>query len=316
MNNISSFTLHELRCFDAVVRLGSFQAAAELLHRTHPSVFAAIGKLEDGLGMALLDRSGYRAVPTEAGRLFHDRAVASLRDIDNLRQYAEQLRRGSEPVLRVVLGDLCPPHLVLPILSSYFAGVEHTRLHLDYEAVGGPAERLRNDSADLVFHRAEPSDAGFEQIRICDIRLIAVAAPQFLPFDTVADFTPDRLRPYTQCVIRDTARETPSEDHFLIEGSPRCTVADHQMKRELILHGMAWGHLPDFMIEDDLRAGSLVRIAGRYLPQRTETLAAQRRQGRPHGKVATALWQHLAAIFADDPANGASGRAVSQRENR
>lgn len=301
MNIVSDFKLHELRCFDAVVRLGSFHAAADMLHRTHPSVFAAIRKLEDRLGMALLDRSGYRVMPTEAGRLFHERAAASLRDVDSLRLYADRLRQGTEPVFRVIIGDLCPPGQVLPLLSSFFAKVEYTRLHLDYEAVGGPAERLRHDSADLVFHRAEPSDVGLEQIRIRDIRLIAVAAPQFLPFGAIADFAPEHLRPFTQCIIRDTAREATPEDHFLIEGSPQCSVADHQMKRELILHGMAWGHLPDFLIADDLRAGRLVPITGRYWPQRTETLVAQRRQGRPHGKVASALWDHLTAMFTGEP---------------
>src|SRR3712207_7837752 len=40
--------------------------------------------------------------------------------------------------------------------------------------------------------------------------------------------------------------------HFLVEGAPRCSVPDHLMKKELILHGMAWGHLPRFMIEAEL----------------------------------------------------------------
>ncbi|MCF2435906.1 LysR family transcriptional regulator [Streptomyces thinghirensis] len=55
---MSNFTLHELQCFNAVVRGGGFQAAADLLHRSHPSVFAAVAKLERQLGLDLLDRSG------------------------------------------------------------------------------------------------------------------------------------------------------------------------------------------------------------------------------------------------------------------
>jgi DNA-binding transcriptional LysR family regulator len=49
------FTLHELQCFDAVARIGSFQAAATQLHRTHPAVFASVSKLERKLGLQLLD---------------------------------------------------------------------------------------------------------------------------------------------------------------------------------------------------------------------------------------------------------------------
>ncbi len=292
------FKLHELRCFDAVVRLGSFQAAAAALHRTHPSVFAAIGTLEARLGLVLLDRSGYRVGATEAGRMFHARAMVSLRELDNLAAYAQQLSGGEEPVLRIVIGDLCPTALVLPILSSFFAEHARTRLHLDYEAIGGPAERLRDATADLVFHRAEGSDVNLDQIRIRDIHLVPVAAPGFLPVGPDEDVTLDCLRAFTQCVIRDTARTGVPEDHFLVDGSHRCSVADHAMKKQLILHHLAWGHLPDFMIQKELQSGALVRVGNPNLHGRVEALAAARRHDYPHGPVATALWQVLRSTFA------------------
>lgn len=297
--NMSRFKLHELRCFDAVARLGSFQAAGEALNRTHPSVFAAVANLEARLGLTLLDRSGYRVVLTEAGQLFHTRAARSLRDLEQLGAYAQQLREGEEPVVRVVLGDLCPGSLVLPTLSSFFAHRDRTRLHLDYEAVGGPAERLRNGTADLAFHRVDESDAGLERIVLREVRLIPVVAPGYLPFEAEPDITPEQMRPFTQCVIRDTARASAPEDHFLIDGAHRCSVADHAMKKELILHRMGWGHLPDFMVAEELRTGALRSIQGRHLPGRLERLAALRRRDRVAGPVASALWQHLSAFAAD-----------------
>ncbi|RUX26655.1 LysR family transcriptional regulator, partial [Mesorhizobium sp. M2A.F.Ca.ET.042.01.1.1] len=100
--------LHDLRCFDAVAAQGSFQAAAKALHRTHPSVFAAIARLEEQLRLTLLDRSGYRVSLTAEGRLFHARAQLAIRELEHLRTYADQLASGEETVLRVVLGDVCP----------------------------------------------------------------------------------------------------------------------------------------------------------------------------------------------------------------
>ncbi|MFN7003619.1 MAG: LysR family transcriptional regulator [Roseinatronobacter sp.] len=297
-NKAASFKLHDLRCFDAVARCGSFQAAADVLHRSHPSVFAAIARLEAGLGLTLLDRGGYRVELTDAGRLFQARAAASLRDIDHLDAFARQLAIGEETVLRVVLGDLCPRPLILGALSGFFADHQRTRLHLDYEAVAGPFERLRDDTTDLVFHRAENSGYDFEQIRICQIELIPVAAPDIVPCALNSELTPRDLQTLTQCVIRDTAREAAVEDHFLIEGAPRCSVPDHAMKKELILHRMAWGHLPEFMVKEELRAGTLVSLRGRHLPGRTETLAAMRRAGRPHGPIAEKLWVALKSEFA------------------
>ncbi len=112
----------------------------------------------------------------------------------DLGRYAGQLRQGEETVLRIVLGDLCPRASILPTLSTFFAELMHTRLHLDYEAVRGPAERLRAGTADLAFHRADDADPGMERITIGKVSLIPVAAPGFLPFDESPDVMPEQLR--------------------------------------------------------------------------------------------------------------------------
>lgn len=83
--------LHDLRCFDAVATKGSFQAAGAALNRSHPSVFAAVARLEQQLGLTLLDRSGYRVGLTDAGQTFHERTRLTLRELDLLQTYADQL---------------------------------------------------------------------------------------------------------------------------------------------------------------------------------------------------------------------------------
>ena len=290
---MSGFTLHELQCFDAVASGGSFQAAAERLHRSHPSVFAAVAKLEHQLGLALLDRSGYRVRLTEAGKSFHQQARTLLQDAEQLHTHARQLAMGEEARLRVVLGDLCPLQPVLALLSRFFADHPRTRLHLMFESVSGPWERLLDDEADLFVHRMPDGDVRMESVRLGRVAMVPVVAPGFLPFAPTGAVTPRQLRGLTQCVIRDSARRSPPQDHFLVEGAGRCSVPDHLMKKELILHGMAWGHLPRFMIEPDLREGRLLSIAGRHFPGVVEDLVAVRRRDRPHGPVAGRLWEFL-----------------------
>ncbi|WP_338700420.1 LysR family transcriptional regulator [Bradyrhizobium sp. 26S5] len=285
--------LHDLRCFDAVATKGSFQAAGAALNRSHPSVFAAVARLEQQLGLTLFDRSGYRVGLTDAGRTFHERAQMTLRELDLLQTYADQLVSGEEVVLRVIIGDLCPRPPVLQMLSRFFARYPKTRLHLEYEAIGGPLERLIEGDADLVFHRADPSDPLFEQVKLSTTAMVPVVAPGFLPFARTSEITPERMRPFTQCVIRDTARRLSSENFFLIGGAHQCTVPDQAMKKELILHGLAWGHLPAWLIEDELEDGRLISIAGPNLPGREENLAAIRHRQHSHGPVAEALWLHL-----------------------
>ncbi len=59
--------LAALRAFEAVVRLGSVKAAAGELGVTPSAVSHQIRQLEEGLGLALLRRTGGRIEPTEAG---------------------------------------------------------------------------------------------------------------------------------------------------------------------------------------------------------------------------------------------------------
>src|SRR4051812_8063110 len=58
----------QLAAFIAVVERRSFSQAAEQLGVTQPAVSLQIRSLEKRLGRQLLDRSGRRVEPTEAGR--------------------------------------------------------------------------------------------------------------------------------------------------------------------------------------------------------------------------------------------------------
>ncbi len=290
---MADFTLHDLQCFDAVVRAGGFQAAATVLHRSHPAVFAAVAKLERQLDLVLLDRSGYRVRPTAAGLSFHRRAQSLLRDLEGLRTHAAQLSMGEESDIHVVIGDMCPRPQALGLLGRFFAGRPGTRLHLHFEAVGGPAERLFDDEADLILHPIDKSDPRVEWVDLCKIPFVPVVAPGFLPEGGKPPLTPDQMAAFTQCVMRDTARHSPRQDYFLIEGAPQCLVADQGMKKEIILQGLGWGHMPRFLIETELRDGRLRSIAGRHLPGRIEELVVARRRDRPHGPISNRLWDHI-----------------------
>jgi DNA-binding transcriptional LysR family regulator len=64
----------QLAAFVAVVERKSFSRAAEQLGLTQPAVSLQIRSLEKRLGRQLLDRSGRRVEPTEAGRRLYRRA--------------------------------------------------------------------------------------------------------------------------------------------------------------------------------------------------------------------------------------------------
>ncbi len=297
-------TVHQLLCFDAVVSEGSFQAAAARMRRAQPSVSLAVKNLESQLGLSLLDRSGYRVSLTEAGRSFHERTRVLLQELQALKTHATQLAMGEESELSVVVGDLCPLPETLALLRRFFDGCPGTRLHLHFEALSGPWERLFDDEADLILHHIDKSDPRFEYVDLFGVRLVPVVAPGFLRFPVSRSITPERMRDYVQCVIRDTARRGAPHDYFLVEGARSWTVSDQLMKKELILQGMGWGHLPHYLIERELREKRLLSIAGRYFKGGQAEIVAARRRNAPHGPIAHRLWHFI----------GSAGLTVSSRQ--
>ncbi len=286
-------TLHQLQCFDAVISEGSFQAAAEKLRRAQPSVFAAVKTLESQVGLALLDRSGYRVGLTAAGRSFQERARVLLAEYASLKRHAAQLGMGEESELSVVIGDLCPLPQTLALLRRFFDGCPGTRLHLHFEALAGPWERLFDGEADLILHHIDKSDPRFEFMDLFEVRIVPVVAPGFLRFPITRDITPEQMRDYVQCIIRDSARHTGTKSYFLVEGARSWTVSDQLMKRELILQGMGWGHMPGFLVDQDIRDGRLLDITGNHLKGGVASLVAARRRDAPHGPIAERLWRYI-----------------------
>jgi DNA-binding transcriptional LysR family regulator len=286
-------TLHQLQCFDAVIAEGGFQAAAEKLRRAQPSVSSAVKNLENQLGLALLDRSGYRVSLTDAGRSFHQRARLFLAELRELKSHATQLAMGEESELRIVIGDLCPLAETLALLRRFFDGCPGTKLHLHFEALSGPWERLFDGDADLILHHIDKADPRLEFIELFAVALVPVVAPGFLKFPISRAITAEQMRDYVQCVIRDTARHSDSRDYYIVEGARSWTVTDQLMKRELILQGMGWGHMPMYLVQQDLRDKRLIAITGKHLKGGRSELVAARLRAAPHGPVAERLWRYI-----------------------
>ncbi len=300
-------TIRQLFTVDAIVRNGSIKAAADVLHRTHPSVIAAIKKLEEELGFDVFDRSGYRVVLTRRGGEFYKAARPVLEQYMRLSNTVRGLRADGERQLNIVVGDVTPPSLLVDILRQFRAACPEIQVNLYSGNIMGPRERLYDDAADVMIHHVDRYDTGVEVIGLGRVEVVPVAASGYLAFPVGRDATYEQLKDYVQCIIRCTADHTPTRDYFLLDGCPSITVDDQRMKKRIILSGMAWGHLPDYLIRDELRDGRLVSLAGRNIKRNSLEIVAARKAGVTQGPTARLFWEFLRQL--DISASG-GGSAV------
>ncbi len=109
--------LHQLRYFVAVAETGNFTRAAERSHVTQPSLSQQILNLEKEVGHKLFHRLGRKAVLTEAGAAFLERARRILFEVENA---AREL--GDHPSLgrRIMVGAVqtVMPYLLTPFIAD------------------------------------------------------------------------------------------------------------------------------------------------------------------------------------------------------
>lgn len=111
--------LRQLRAFVAVSEEGSFTLAARRIFVTQSAVSHSLRTLEEQLGCKLLDRSGKKVIPTAEGELLLRRCRTALREIDQVEQDLEGLRRWGQTRIRIgAPHSLC--HFLLPSVLREF----------------------------------------------------------------------------------------------------------------------------------------------------------------------------------------------------
>src|SRR5215210_6344884 len=117
----------QLQAFCAVVEKKSFSQAAEQLGVTQPAVSLQVRALEDRVGQTLLDRSGRRVEPTEAGKRLY-RSAQRMLTLEE--QLLAEVEDDGKLAGRLAIGASTGPgaHLV-PLLLCEFQR-EHPGLHV------------------------------------------------------------------------------------------------------------------------------------------------------------------------------------------
>ena len=141
--------LRDLKYLVALADAGHFGRAAEKSHVSQPTLSAQIKKLEEQLGVQLLERRPRNVTLTEVGARVVARARRILQDADDITELARESRDPLAGALKVAFIPTLGPYL-LPLVTPRIRKQLPKLQLLLYEYQTGPLlERLRAGELDL-----------------------------------------------------------------------------------------------------------------------------------------------------------------------
>ncbi|MBX9811125.1 MAG: LysR family transcriptional regulator [Burkholderiales bacterium] len=119
---IHHWTLQQIRLFEAVARHRSYTRAAEELHLTQPAVYIQVKRLEESMGLPLIERVGKKLLLTRAGDEVYEAAVAVMTRLTALSGTLVDMKgkvAGPLKVAVVTSAKFFMPHFLGRFLREY-----------------------------------------------------------------------------------------------------------------------------------------------------------------------------------------------------
>ncbi|MFK7898470.1 MAG: LysR family transcriptional regulator [Myxococcota bacterium] len=255
-NNHSTANISAMLTFSRVVELGSFTEAARQLGRSKAAISREISALEARLGAQLLRRTTRSMSLTEVGEIFYRRCLRVVEEAEAAELSVSQLSETPRGVIRVA-APMSFGHLeIAPRLHRFmdrYPGIE-VELELTDRSVDLVHERI-----DLSIRIRRPRNQTYVLRRLCPIRGLLVASPEYLTHNPAPENPADLLR--HNCLTyrgRSEAWDFATGQRIEVAGNFRVDNGD--ALREAALAGQGIIYQPSFLLADAVRAGQLIPL--------------------------------------------------------
>lgn len=260
----------EMAVFVRVVEAGSFSEAARVLQMTPSTVSKLIVRLEDRLGVRLLERSTRRLALTTEGTFFYERSVLLLAQLDETEQQVARGGKQPDGVVRVSASVSFGTRALEPLLPAFWKAYPKVLIDLS----------LSDEIVDLYLDR---TDAAFRVGRLAPSNLIArkvgtarrkiVGSPEYLARKGIPQTPADLLD--HDCLGFNFRRASPvwplSEGGRILAREGRGGEAVRELSGKLMANngetvgrmavaGVGLARLGDYHVREYLERGELIEV--------------------------------------------------------
>lgn len=260
--------LGSIELFCLAAEQGGFTAAATAAGVTPAAVSRSVARLEARLGVRLFVRTTRQIRLTDEGRAYFQQCRQALAQLVEAERQVTGQQVAPAGTLRISLPTTYGHHRVLPALQAFRAAYPdvEVEVHISNRNVD-----FADEGYDLAIRARMPADSNLIARPLEDAPLVVVAAPAYLKRAGTPK-TLEALREHDciQFILPSNGKRTPWEfvqqgkkvDLFLKSG---ISVAEDPLGCiTLARGGVGLLQTCRFLVEDDLRHGTLVEVLKPY----------------------------------------------------
>jgi DNA-binding transcriptional LysR family regulator len=259
---------HAITSFARVVETGSFARAAERLGVSVSSVSRQVADLEAHLDTRLLHRTTRRLSLTESGRLFYERCVQLLADLEEAEQTAHAGSARPRGTLRLSGPITFGARHLAPAIAAFAA--RHPEVRFDVE-LSDRAVDLVEEGFDAAVRIGPIGSQNVVARKVGVTRLVCCAAPSYLARHgeprRPEELTAHTCLTYEYAAARDVwvFHDRQDREHKVRIGGP-IHANSGRFLEALAVAGAGITCEPDFIVGPDVRRGALVPLLRDYAP--------------------------------------------------
>ncbi|UCD09351.1 MAG: LysR family transcriptional regulator [Dehalococcoidales bacterium] len=168
--------LDHLKTYIEVVKTGNFSEVAKKLGISQPAVSFQIQKLEQDLGVRLIDRKQKKLTLTEPGKRLLSFAQKTQDEYNSMLKDINQLREDVVGNLLVTASTI-PGDFILPLLLSEFKTLHPSvQIQVTVSDSGQVIEDVENGIYDIGFCGILPDNRDMEAVKIAEDEIVLIVA--------------------------------------------------------------------------------------------------------------------------------------------
>jgi DNA-binding transcriptional LysR family regulator len=259
--------LARLKGFVSIVESGSISAAARHLHLTQSSLSRQLQSLEEQCGSVLLRRDTHRMSLTDTGH----RLLADARALLALAEESEQRLRHEQSAvqgnIRIFATIDFGQSVVSRLIASFIQA--HPAITTELAYSNRPLHMIE-EGCDAGIIAGNLTDDTVIARSLGQIRRYPVAAPAFLS-ERKSPRTPADIQPWPWLSLSNAQFGGPrSVELYSAQGERRLEITPVMISegvtslREAIRLGLGVAILPEWLVQDDLVSGRLLRVLPKW----------------------------------------------------